>query len=317
MTPTMREAVGRKLAVLGRSRNDLVVLDADVSSSSRSLHFAAEHPDRFFNVGVAEANLVDIAGGLATCGFRPVANAFAIFLALKAADQIRNVLCYNKLPVVLAGTYAGLSDSFDGASHQAIADLAILRGLPNLTLVVPADNAGAEAALEAALEADGPVYLRINRNEVPVLPPAPEPFALGRIRTWRRGGDVTLAADGICLAMALEAAERLARAGIRAEVLEIATLKPLDGDALAASVARTGRLVVAEEHSVIGGLAGACAEALAARVPFLMETVGIRDLFTESGPYGRLLEKYGITAAEIERRALALLAKGRAVAGQA
>jgi transketolase len=314
MTLTMREAFGQKLAALGRTRKDLVVLDADVSSSSRSLHFAAEHPGRFFNVGVAEANLVDVAAGLATCGFRPVANAFAIFLALKAADQIRNVLCYNRLPVVLAGTYAGLSDSYDGASHQAIADVAVLRGLPNLTVLVPADNAGVEAALEAALEADGPVYLRINRNEVPDLPPAREPFRMGRIRTWRDAGDLTLAACGICVGMALEAAERLAQGGVQAEVLEIATLKPLDGDALAASVGRTGRLVVAEEHSVIGGLAGACAEALATRVPFLMETVGIRDTFTESGPYGRLLEKYGISAGEIERRALAILAKGRALA---
>jgi transketolase len=314
MTITMREAFGLKLAELGRTRKDLVVLDADVSSSSRSLHFAAAHPDRFFNVGVAEANLVDVAGGLATCGYRPVANAFAIFLALKAADQIRNVLCYNRLPVVLAGTYAGLSDSFDGASHQSIADVAILRGLPNLSILAPADNAGAEQALEAALAADGPVYLRLNRNSVPDLPPAPEPLRLGRIRTWRRGGDVTLAACGICVAMALEAAERLAKAGVQAEVLEIATIKPLDGDALAASVARTGRLVVAEEHNVIGGLAGACAEALANRVPFLMETVGIRDTFGESGPYDRLLEKYGITAGEIERRARAVLAKGQAVA---
>ena len=313
MSPTMREAFGRKLAALGRTRPDLVVLDADVSSSSRSLHFAAEHPGRFFNVGVAEANLVDVAGGLATCGLRPVANAFAIFLALKAADQIRNVLCYNRLPVVLAGTYAGLSDSFDGASHQAIADVAILRGLPNLAVVVPADNAGAEAALEAALDADGPVYLRINRNEVPDLPPAREPFTLGGIRAWRDGGDLTIAACGICVAMALEAAERLSRVGVQAEVLEIATLKPLDGNALAARVARTGRLVVAEEHSVIGGLAGACAEALATRVPFLMETVGVRDTFTESGPYDRLLAKYGISAGEIERRSLALLVKSQAV----
>jgi transketolase len=314
MTLTMREAFGKKLAALGRTRPDLVVLDADVSSSSRSLHFAAEHPGRFFNVGVAEANLVDIAGGLATCGFRPVVNAFAIFLALKATDQVRNVLCYNRLPVVLAGTYAGLSDSFDGASHQSIADVAILRGLPNLMVVVPADNAGAEAALEAALDVDGPVYVRLNRNDVPDLPPAREPFALGRIRSWRDGDDLTIAACGICVALALEAAERLARVGVQAEVLEIATIKPLDGNALAARVARTGKLVVAEEHSVIGGLAGACAEALAQRVPFLMETVGIRDTFTESGPYGQLLEKYGVSAGEIERRSLALLVKSQAMA---
>jgi transketolase len=220
------------------------------------------------------------------------------------------VLCYNRLPVVLAGSYAGLSDSFDGASHHAIADVAILRSLPNLTVIVPADAAEAEAALEAALAVDGPVYIRINRNETPDLAPAEEPFAIGRIRRMRKGSDLTLAACGLCVAMALEAAARLEQAGIQVEVLNVATIKPLDLDALEQSVRRTGKLLVAEEHTVTGGLAGACAEGLATRVPFLMDTVGLRDTFTESGPYDRILAKYGISVDEMVRRAAALVAKG-------
>lgn len=309
MSMTMRDALGKKLAALGRERKELVVLDADVSSSTKSSYFAAEFPERFFNVGVAEANMVDIAGGLATCGYRPVVNAFAIFLALKGTDQARNVLCYNKLPVVLAGAYAGLSDSFDGASHHSLADIAIMRSLPNMTVIVPADSAEAESALEAALDVDGPVYIRVNRNDTPDLPPGGKPFAIGRIGKLREGSDLTIAATGICVSMALEAATALKRAGIDAEVLNVATIKPLDVDALAASVAKTGRLITAEEHTVIGGLAGACSEALATRLPFIMDTVGLRDTFTESGPYDKILFKYGISADEIVRRSTALVAK--------
>ena len=311
MTATMRDAFGRKLVELGRTRKDLVVLDADVSSSTKSNYFAAEFPGRFFNVGVAEANMVDIAGGLATCGYRPVVNAFAIFLALKGTDQARNVLCYNKLPVVLAGAYAGLSDSFDGASHHSIADVAIMRALPNMTVVVPADAAEAEAALEAALAVDGPVYIRLNRNETPDLSPVREPFTIGKASVLREGTDVTIAAAGICVAMALEAARSLELQGISAEVLNMATIKPLDADTLDTSVRKTGRLVTAEEHTVVGGLAGACAEALAPRIFFSMDSVALRDVFTESGPYGAILDKYGISAAEIGKRAAALARKGR------
>jgi len=313
MSVTMRDALGKKLAALGRVRKDLVVLDADVSSSTKSSYFAADFPDRFFNVGVAEANMVDIAGGLATCGYHPVVNAFAIFLALKGTDQARNVLCYNKLPVVLVGAYAGLSDSFDGASHHSLADIAIMRCLPNMTVVVPSDAAEAEAALEAALDAPGPVYIRVNRNETPDLPPSAQSFAIGKIRTMREGSDVTIAATGLCVSMALEAAKALEAAGIQAEVLNVSTIKPLDIDTLAASVGKTGRLVTAEEHTVIGGLASACAEALSPMIPFTMDSVGLRDTFSESGPYDKILAKYGISAAEIVRHATALAAKGRRI----
>ena len=304
---TMRDAFGKHLAALGAERKDLVVLDADVSSSTKSSHFAAAFPGRFFNVGVAEGNMVDIAGGLATTGYRPVVNAFAIFLALKGTDQIRNVLAYNSLPVVLAGAYGGLSDSFDGASHQSLADIAILRSLPGLRVIVPSDAAEACLALDFALGCDGPVYIRLSRNVNPPLPPRDPSSSVAEIRTLRAGKDITIAATGLCVSMALEAAAALAAKGLSAEVLDVATIKPLDVDSLATSVARTGRLVTAEEHSVIGGLGGACAEALAETgLPFKFARVGVADRYTESGPYAVLLAKYGISAAAIAAKALAL-----------
>ena len=307
MGETMRDAFGKKLAELGAERPDLVVLDADVSSSTKSGYFAHAFPARFFNVGVAEANMVDVAAGLATAGFRPVVNAFAIFLTLKGADQIRNVLAYNSLPVVVVGGYGGLSDSFDGASHHSIADIAIMRAIPGLRVIVPGDAVDAIRALEYALACDGPVYIRLNRNETPALPARPATMSVAGIRTLRSGKDVTIAATGLCVSMALEAAEKLAEKGFFAEVLDVAVIKPLDIDALVASVAKTGRLVTAEEHTISGGLGGACVEALAeAGVPFKFGRVGIADCYTESGPYRKILAKYGISAEAICERAESL-----------
>lgn len=304
MGETMRDAFGKKLEALGASNKDLVVLDADVSSSTKSSYFAKAYPDRFFNVGVAEANMVDIAGGLATAGFRPVVNAFAIFLALKGADQIRNVLAYNSLPVVLAGAYGGLSDSFDGASHHSLTDIAIMRAIPGLKVIVPGDAADAGRALEYALSCDGPVYVRLSRNDAPGLPARDAKTSIEKIRVLKEGSGVTIAAAGLCVAMALEAAEKLAAAGVKAEVLDVASIKPLDVEALAASVKKTGKLVTAEEGNVVGGLAGACAEALAERgVSCKLARIGVQDCFTESGPYGAILAKYGISAEAIAEKA--------------
>jgi transketolase len=317
MGETMRDAFGKKLAALGVDNKELVVLDADVSSSTKSSYFAAAFPERFFNVGVAEANMVDVAGGLATAGFRPVVNAFAIFLALKGTDQIRNVLAYNSLPVVLAGAYGGLSDSFDGASHHSIADIAIMRAIPGLKVIVPSDAAEAELALEYALGCKGPVYIRLSRNDSPGLPAREAAGGAGtatgpgtgieKIRVLKAGKDVTIAATGLCVSMGLEAAEELARKGIQAEVLDVASIKPLDVSALAASVRKTGKLVTAEEGTIIGGLAGACSEALSELgLSYKLSRVGVQDCFTESGPYAAILAKYGISAAEIASRAVAL-----------
>jgi len=302
MSVAMRDAFGAKLAELGKTNDKLVVLDADVSSSTKSGLFGKAFPDRFYNVGVAEANLVGVAAGLAASGFHPVANAFAIFLALKSMDQVRNVLCYNNLPVVLAGAYGGLSDSFDGASHQSISDIALMRVMPNMEVIVPADSRQAELALEYALKHDGPVYIRLNRNAMPELP-EPSDFSSKKVINLRKGKDVTIAANGITASMSMDAATLLAKQGIDAEVLSIPFVKPLDAEGLAASVKKTGKLVTVEEHLLAGGFGSACLEGLA-KVDFkyAFDAVGIEDRFTETGPYDELLAKYGLSAEAIAAR---------------
>lgn len=306
MSVAMRDAFGAKLAELGKTNAKLVVLDADVSSSTKSGIFGKAFPDRFYNVGVAEANLVGVAAGLATAGYRPVVNAFSIFLALKATDQIRNVLCYNELPVVIAGAYGGLSDSFDGASHQSITDIALMRVMPNMEVIVPADSRQAELALEYALNHNGPVYIRLNRNAMPELP-EPADFAAKKVINLRKGKDVTIAANGITASMVMDAAAILEKQGIDAEVLSIPFVKPLDVEGLAASVKKTGALVTVEEHVIAGGFGSACLEGLA-KVDFKygFDAIGIEDRFTETGPYDELLAKYGLSAEAIAKRAAKL-----------
>ena len=246
MSEAMRDAFGKKLAELGATHPELVVLDADVSSSTKSALFGKAFPDRFFNIGVAEANMVDIAAGMATAGYHPVVNAFAIFLALKATDQIRNTICYNNLPVIIAGAYGGLSDSFDGASHQSITDIAIMRALPNMQVIVPSDAAQAQQALEYALTQKGPVYIRLNRNPMPDLPPIAK---IGTVRC-SEGTDVTIAANGITASFANEAAALLAKDGIKAEVFSAPMVKPLDVKPLIESVAKTGNCFVSRNTSL-------------------------------------------------------------------
>ena len=308
----MRDAFGKALLALAPEHAEMVVLDADVSSSTRTAAFGKQYPDRFFNVGVAEANMVDIAAGMATCGLRPVVSTFAIFLAAKAADQIQNIVCYNNLPVVLAGNYAGLSDSYDGASHQSISDVAVLRAMPNLTVVVPADGVEAAQALRAALVRHGPTYIRLCRNPTPQLFDGRTPLEIGRIRKLRDGGDLTIAVCGVPTFMAIEAAERLAKRGIAVDLLEVSTVKPLDAEALATSARKTGKVLSVEEHTVCGGLGGAVAETLGKIAPAAMRMIGIDDRFGESGEYLPLLEKYGISSARIEAEAMTLLQGGRA-----
>jgi transketolase len=303
----MREAYGGALVSLAASYPEMVVLDADVSTSTRSALFAKAHPDRFFNVGVAEANMIDVAAGLATCGFRPVVNTFGLFISLKGADQVRNIVCYNNLPVVLAGAYGGLSDSYDGASHQSILDLAILRAMPNLVVVVPADSIEVKQALEAALQRNGPTYIRICRNPVPVLFANEPPLEIGKVRKLRDGSDITIAVCGVPTFMAMEAATQLAAGGISVDLLEVSTLKPIDAAALVASVRKTGRVLTVEEHTIIGGLGGAVAETLGRLAPTLIDTIGIEDRFSESGGYLELMRKYGISPEQIEQKARRLV----------
>lgn len=294
-----RDAFGAALLALADAHPELVVLDADVASSTKTLAFGRRYPERFFNVGVAEANMADIAGGMATCGLRPVVSTFALFMTLKAADQIRNVTCYNNLPVVFAGGYAGLSDSFDGASHQSIADLAIMRALPNMTVVVPCDPSEILPALAQALHRNGPTYLRLGRNPTPVLFAESPAAGTGAIRQLRSGNALTMVVCGIPTYMAIAAAERLADCDIDVDLFAVSTLKPLDSATLATSARRTGRVLTIEEHNVIGGLGGAVAEALARIAPVPMEFIGVQDCFTESGEYLPLLAKHGLSVEKI------------------
>jgi transketolase len=304
---SMRQSFGEKLLELASQMPELVVLDADVSSSTQTIHFGKIYPERFFNVGVAEANMVDIAGGMATCGLRPVASAFAIFIALKATDQVRNNICYNNLPVVLVGGYAGLSDSFDGASHQSITDLAIMRAMPNMKVLAPADAPEFVRLLEESLKLDGPTYFRICRNETPVFTTRYPPAPFGKIQVLMEGADITLAACGITVPIALEAAEQLAAKGIVAEVLNVSCLKPLDEEALVQSASKTGRVITIEEHNVIGGLGSAVSECLMQNYPVKLVMIGIQDTFTETVPYDELLEKYGISVGNVMNKVSNLL----------
>lgn len=306
----MRDALGEVLIEMGKDRDDLVVLDADVSSSTRTGRFAQHFPDRFINVGVAEANMADIAAGLACSGYRPVISTFALFLTLKAADQIRNVIAYNKLPVVIVGGYAGLSDSFDGASHQAISDIALMQAIPNMRVSVPADADDFAEALRDALEHDGPTYIRACRNPLPLIQ-GWDPYQRGRGRRLRRGDDCTLVASGVLCSKAMEAAEQLEAEGLSVDLLQIRDVKPLDNELLIESAQRTGAVVVAEEHNTIGGIGSAVAQTLGKHCPTSIDFIGVDDCFTESGPYEALLEKYGLSSSAMKNAVKKMIAQKR------
>ena len=306
---SMRIVFGQSLVELADRFPQMVVLDADVSTSTQTLLFGKAYPSRFFNVGVAEGNMADIAGGMATCGLRPVVSTFAIFVSIKCTDQIRNVVCYNNLPVVFVGGYAGLSDSFDGASHQSVIDLAILRAMPNMTVIVPADAVELRQALELSLGYNGPVFIRACRNPTPVLFEDSPPLEIGKIRKIRDGSNLTICVCGVPTFMAVEVTEQLAKEGISADLLEVSTLKPMDVETLVTSASKTGRVLTVEEHSIIGGLGGAVAETLGKHCPVRMDFVGIEDRFAESGPYISLMAKYGISQEAIMQKAKLLLSE--------
>jgi transketolase len=303
----MRPAYGEALVELGRAREDVVALSADVSNSDFSWMFADAFPERFLNVGIAEQSLVDVAVGLAYTGYVPFANTFAFLFATRALEMVRTHCCYGGAPVKLMGAYCGVSDSFDGPTHNAITDVAIMRALPGMTIVSPADAVAVAKLLPLVAAWPGPVYMRLNRNEVPVLfgdDYAPE---IGKAVLLRPGRDVTLVGTGLMLSRCLEAAEALATEGIDARVLEVHTIKPLDEAAIVTAAEETGALVTAEEHSIVGGLGGAVVEALAAACPVPVERVGIADRFANTGAYETVLEELGLTTDAIvaaARRAL-------------
>ena len=309
-----RVAYGKALVELGRSNPDVVVLSADVSNSDHSFMFADAFPDRFINTGIAEQSLVDCAVGLALAGKIPFVNTFGVFLATRAVEMIRTHVCYGRANVKLMAAYGGLSPSFEGPTHHATEDVAILRTFPGMRVVAPADPYALTALLPQAAVSDGPVYFRMNRNPVPAVygrgdaGPAAA-LRLGRAQVVRPGSDLTIAAGGVMVARSVAAAQQLAAEGVQCRVLDLHTIKPLDAAALAAAARETGAVVTAEEHTVLGGLGGAVAEALAEQCPVPVVRVGIADRFTESGPYFDLLDRHGCAVADVvagARRALQL-----------
>ena len=294
-----REAYGRALVELGKRNSAVVVLDADLSKSTKTADFAKVFPDRFFNMGVAEQNLIGTAAGLAAAGKTAFASTFAVFAAGRAFDQIRNSVAYNRLNVKIAATHAGITVGEDGGSHQAIEDIALMRSLPNMTVFVPADEAETAGAVEAAAQMSGPVYIRLGRSGVPPIHGEDFRFETGKAVVVREGRDAAVIATGIMVTAALEAADALAGEGIEVRVISMHTIKPLDVKAIVSAARETGALVTAEEHSVIGGLGGAVSEAVCDHFPVPVKRVGVQDVFGESGSPNELLEKFGLTSPAI------------------
>ncbi|ERL11673.1 transketolase, pyridine binding domain protein [Coriobacteriaceae bacterium BV3Ac1] len=295
-----RASYGAALVELGNEHDDLVVLDADLAAATQTGKFKAAHPERFIDVGIAEANLIGVAAGIATTGRVPFASTFAMFAAGRAFEQIRNSVGYPHLNVKIGATHAGISVGEDGASHQCNEDIALMRTIPGMTVVCPADDVEARALVKAAYEFVGPIYMRFGRLAAPVIhDEATYKFELGRGIIERKGADVTIVATGLMVGEALQAAEELAQAGIDAEVINIHTIKPLDEELIVSSANKTGKVVTVEEHSIIGGLGSAVCDALAEKYPVPVRKIGMNDTFGESGPAVELLVKYGLSAQNI------------------
>lgn len=295
-----RVSYGEELVALGAEHDDFVVLDADLAAATQTGKFKAAYPERFYDAGIAEANMMGIAAGIASTGRKVFASSFAMFAAGRAWEQVRNSIGYPHLPVVIGATHAGISVGEDGATHQCVEDIALMRAIPGMTVICPADDVEARAAVCAAYEADGPVYLRLARLASPVVFDADTyKFEVGRAQVLREGADVTIIACGLMVGEALAAAEELAEAGISAEVINMATIKPIDREAIVASASKTGHVVTVEEHSVIGGLGEAVAGVLCEECPTKLRRIGVQDTFGESGPGAELLHRYGLDAANI------------------
>ena len=304
-----RVAYGQTLAELGKEYPNLVVLDADLSGSTQSAMFAKAFPERFYNMGIAEANMTGVAAGLAACGKMPFTNSFAMFATGRAYEQIRNSVAYPRLNVKIVGSHGGLSVGEDGATHQCNEDIALMRTIPGMTILNPADDVEAQAAVLAAAQYEGPVYLRFGRLAAPVFNGPDYKFQMGKGVTLREGSDLTILATGILVYESLQAAEALAKEGISARVINIHTIKPLDKELVVQAARETGVLLTAEEHSVIGGLGAAVAEAIGEECPVPVVRVGIKDSFGHSGKGGELLAEYGLCSENIAaeaKRALTL-----------
>ena len=293
-----RESYGNALAELGDTY-DIVVLDADLSKSTKTEVFKKKFPERFINAGIAEQNMLSTAAGLATCGKVVFASSFAMFAAGRAFEQIRNSIAYPKLNVKIGATHAGISVGEDGATHQCLEDIGIMRTIPNMVIINPADDVEAKAAVKAAVEHDGPVYLRFGRLGVPVIFDENYKFELGKGVMLNDGTDVTIIATGLMVEAAINAEKMLKAEGISARVVNIHTIKPIDRDIIIKAAKDTGAVVTCEEHNIIGGLGSAVAEVLAEECPVPMERIGVKDEFGKSGVPAQLLKEYGLTAEDI------------------
>lgn len=294
-----RESYGNALKRLGATNENLVVLDADLSKSTKTAVFGAEFPERHFNMGIAEQNMIGVAAGLASAGKIPVASSFAMFAAGRAFEVVRNSVCYPKLNVKICATHAGVTVGDDGASHQAIEDLSIMRSLPNMVVLNPGDDVTAQKAVEAMLEYVGPVYARFGRAAVPVVHAEDVDFVIGKGIQMSEGTDVTIIATGILVAEAVEAKETLEKEGYSVRLIDMHTIKPIDTDIIVKAATETKAIVTAEEHSIIGGLGSAVAEVVAEHAPTKVVRVGVKDTFGESGSPDQLMEAYGMKATDI------------------
>lgn len=292
-----RDGYGNALAELGREHEDVVVLDADLAAATKTGVFKKEFPERFIDCGIAEENMMGVAAGLAAAGKVPFASSFAMFAAGRAFEQVRNSIGYPHLNVKIGATHAGISVGEDGATHQCNEDIALMRAIPGMVVINPSDDIEAKAAVKAAYEYEGPVYMRFGRLATPIINDNAEyKFEIGKGVTLREGTDVAIIATGLCVAESLAAAEKLAADGVNAKVINIHTIKPLDEELVVAAAKECGRVVTVEEHSVIGGLGAAVCETLSRKAPTPVKTIGIQDCFGESGPAVALLKKYGLDA---------------------
>jgi len=304
-----RDAYGEVLVELGAENENIVVLDADLSGSTKTSGFAKKYPERFFNMGIAEANMIGTAAGLAAAGKIPFASTFAIFAVGRAWEQVRQSVAYPKANVKIVATHSGITVGEDGGSHQSVEDIAIMRAVPNMTVIVPADGVETRLAIRAAAAYKGPVYVRLGRNKVPTIFAADHRFAIGKGSLMRDGSDLTFIGTGLMTAQALAAAELLQEQGISARVLHIGTVKPLDEELIIDAARETGAVVTVEEHSIIGGLGGAVAELLAEKCPAPLKRVGIKDRFGLSGKAEELLKYFGLMPGDLVEAAKEVLLK--------
>ena len=305
----IREAFGKALLEVGRENPNIVVLDADLATSTKVTYFAQEFPQRFFQMGVCEQNMIGVAAGFARMGKIPFTSTFGVFASRRACDQVSMLVAYPHLNVKIVGAYSGIVSGNNGATHQAIEDVAIMRAMPGVVVIDPADEVEMSQAVKAIVEYNGPVYLRLTRDEWPVVCPPNYQFRIGKACVVREGKDVTLIGSGMMVSQCMEAAKILAQDGIEARVINISTIKPLDVEIIIESAKETGAIVVAENHNIIGGLGSAIAETLVENYPVIMKRIGIKDTFAECGQNSELLQKYGMSPEHIAQAAQEVIKK--------